>query len=543
MLNATTGGGAASAHMRPPKENFPAPSAGSLRALRVRTSSPRKRRVNAPVYQAVYEKNRNTKSWRAMAESASTVLRDWARRKSARISLSSARCATSSHQYCSSCPDRRSKQLATMAGEDKPCGGFRLLDLPQELVAHAVQYADVRSLVDIMCTCRSLWSLAPYYRLDVIVGSSGSDALARCMYRGARDGNINAMRVLLADRRVSCMAGGPALSPLPIASWNGHAEAVKMLLQHAQSTEDLNTAVMRASLCGHSEILSLLLADGRCDPAASENAPIRFATMGGHAEAAKLLLRISACDPSTQDSDALRFVCTKGHADMARLLLADGRCDPTAENSAALRLAAEYGHADIVAMLLRDGRSDAGAAQNEAVRLACLGGHTAVVSHLLRDARCDPTAHDNAAVVIAAARGHCDVVKLLVNDGRVDPRARDDGPMRYAALSGHESVVALLLAETHSDPSARENGALRAACKNGHESVVRALLADPRCDVCCRDFEAVRLACASGHWDVLKLLLLHLRAIGARAGDITAPFQLTSCAHAPDLSIATTFKL
>ena len=46
-----------------------------------------------------------------------------------------------------------------------------------------------------------------------------------------------------------------------------------------------------------------------------------------------------------------------GHTDVVRLLLADGRADPTVNNNHPIRLSSENGHADIVELLLADGRA------------------------------------------------------------------------------------------------------------------------------------------------------------------------------------------
>jgi len=47
-----------------------------------------------------------------------------------------------------------------------------------------------------------------------------------------------------------------------------------------------------------------------------------------------------------------------GHADVVRLLLADARVDPAAYDNTAIRWSSSMGHAEVVKLLLADGRAD-----------------------------------------------------------------------------------------------------------------------------------------------------------------------------------------
>ena len=76
-----------------------------------------------------------------------------------------------------------------------------------------------------------------------------------------------------------------------------------------------------------------------------------------------------------------------GHIDVVRLLLADGRVNPAASDNYAIRLASENGRTDVVRLLLADGRVDPAAKDNYAIREASCYGHVDVVRLLLADVR------------------------------------------------------------------------------------------------------------------------------------------------------------
>lgn len=65
---------------------------------------------------------------------------------------------------------------------------------------------------------------------------------------------------------------------------------VEVLLNFVDPSFDSNWAICMASAYGHTEIVRLLLQDGRVEPTAIANYPIRWAATYGYLEIVKLLL-------------------------------------------------------------------------------------------------------------------------------------------------------------------------------------------------------------------------------------------------------------
>jgi hypothetical protein len=121
-----------------------------------------------------------------------------------------------------------------------------------------------------------------------------------------------------------------------------------------------------------------------------------------------------------------------GRTDIVRILLENGREDPRVSNNSAIIRASENGHADVVRLLLQDGRADPSDYNNSAIIRASQNGHADVVSLLLEDGRSDPSYYNNSAIIRASRKGRADVVELLLEDERVDPRSSNYEAIRFA---------------------------------------------------------------------------------------------------------------
>lgn len=194
------------------------------------------------------------------------------------------------------------------------------------------------------------------------------------------------------------------------------------------------------------------------------------ACVHGDVEAVKNFLASGEGHPEYEFYKALDEASYHGHIEIVRLLLADPRMDP-AEKHSALYSAAIMGHIKIMRMLLKwTGHADARviefAAKTKNIEMlkllleyvneykiyrmqthsnmftnACADGSIEVVK-LLLDAGFDPSRNSDCAIQFASYRGHTEVVKLLLNDGRVNlsPYIVVD-----AVQSGCAEVVKLLL--------------------------------------------------------------------------------------------------
>jgi ankyrin repeat protein len=170
----------------------------------------------------------------------------------------------------------------------------------------------------------------------------------------------------------------------------------------------------------------------------------------------------------------LSWASANGHLEVLRLLLADQRVNPAAGENEAIR--SLNGHLEIARLLLLDQRVNPAAVDNEAVRNASAKGHLEVVCQLVSDQRVNPAAKDNAAIKSASRNGHLEVVRLLLSDQRVNPAADDNQAIRLTSEYGRLEVVRLLLTDQRVDPSANRNYAIKWAARNNHTQVVQLLL-------------------------------------------------------------------
>ena len=217
----------------------------------------------------------------------------------------------------------------------------------------------------------------------------------------------------------------------------------------------------------------------------NDNYAMGLASENGHTEVIKLLLQDGRIDPSGNDNYYIRMASQNGHTDIVKLLLQDKRVDPSDYNNSAIRGASINGHTDIVKLLLQDKRVDPSLIGNYAIRGASINGHTDVVKLLLQDERVDPSDNNNYAIIRASQKGYIEIVKLLLQDGRVDPSDNSNSSIKRALIrmssnNGYVDIVKLLLQDERVDPSDNNNYTIRWASENGHTNIVKLLLQDER---------------------------------------------------------------
>ena len=106
-------------------------------------------------------------------------------------------------------------------------------------------------------------------------------------------------------------------------------------------------AIGEAAYYGNLEVVKLLLADKRVNPAAA----IKVASRKGNVEIIKLLLEDGRANPSSGNNYAIRKASENGHVEVVKLLLADKRVNPTAYSNYAIRVASQNGYVKIVKLL------------------------------------------------------------------------------------------------------------------------------------------------------------------------------------------------
>lgn len=116
--------------------------------------------------------------------------------------------------------------------------------------------------------------------------------------------------------------------------------------------------IIRAIESNSLETLNNLLQDGRLNPAASNNAPIRLACSIGNPAIVRMLLADRRVDPAAAESDALVGAARMGNCEVLQMLLHDGRADPSVRNNWALRYTVRRRLYSCVLALLQDYRVD-----------------------------------------------------------------------------------------------------------------------------------------------------------------------------------------
>lgn len=243
-----------------------------------------------------------------------------------------------------------------------------------------------------------------------------------------------------------------------------------------------------------------LRADSRVEPRTGNDTALEHASWNGHLEIVRFLLDCGATvEPRPETSSALRLASGQGHLEVVECLLKAGA---RLHNDGSLHLAASGGHCQVVNRLLESGldvdlyaRSGQREPEQTALQGAALGGHLDVIQALLQ-AGADPNAprkfYGRSALLAAIQSGSLDVVKELIKAGAkiYDSKSYSarEAPMVMAAECGFMEVVDLFLKlrpeRKDEDPEldariAEEcRIAARRATERGHTSALDRLLQD-----------------------------------------------------------------
>jgi len=305
---------------------------------------------------------------------------------------------------------------------------------------------------------------------DGLAPPRSSEGLDRALIAAARDGQVEAVRLLLAEGADPGSLQGNETALLA-ASRGGHAEVVDLLLErdapaamrHAAACHGLD-ALMIAAYGGHTRVVRSLSARGGFDEESRARA-LELAAVEGHAETVSLLL---AAGVSSRE-EALLGASRRGRIDAVRLLLnahpaIDGRVIETA-----LEEAAFCGRSDVVGLLLeyapesaplesilRSAVVGAGMFRRGLLRGFAAGGepHGAVVRSLLRARLFSRRAEGPAGagfltplLSIAVEAGNQHVVSALLDYGADPNLVPEDGvpPLMVAVQARDAALVKLLL--------------------------------------------------------------------------------------------------
>jgi hypothetical protein len=133
------------------------------------------------------------------------------------------------------------------------------------------------------------------------------------------------------------MAASDDLRQLRACADRGDAEGTATVLSRLghspEVTDSLNAALVVAAhseSVGHTEVVRVLLADGRADPAWQRGRALLYAVFQGPLDTVRLLLADARVDPRMDGSIPLCAAAKCLRYDVVQRLLDDGRADPAA---------------------------------------------------------------------------------------------------------------------------------------------------------------------------------------------------------------------
>lgn len=291
---------------------------------------------------------------------------------------------------------------------------------------------------------------------------TGMAPLDERLLAAAEKGDVNEAAALLKQGAQVNAIDGTGMTPLHLATGEGHEAVVRLLLERGASVNVAAdggwTPLHRAAQENREAVARLLLEKGAAVNAATNDGrtPIHLAAAGGHEAVARLLLAKDA-SVTVADNDngktPLHEAAGKGHEPVVRLLLANGAAVSVGDKGGMTPLheAAGGGHEAVARLLL-----DKSAAVNATTKFGWTSLHQAADDN--REAVVRLLLEKGAAVTVAtkfgwtplhlaARRGHEAVVRLLLDKGAPVNAAATDGttPLNQAADKGQEAVVRLLL--------------------------------------------------------------------------------------------------
>jgi len=283
--------------------------------------------------------------------------------------------------------------------------------------------------------------LVTYHSQDV--NARGLHKLSTPLHWASYMGHVEAVRYLLEHGANVTALDWDRSMPLHWAARKGHVKAIRILLQHKADAEAQNknksTPLHQASSWGHTDAVRVFLEHGVDATAQDKNgwAPLHCAAFEGHAEITRVLLE-HGVDTTVRDKDGrtpLHHASSEGNLEVTCVFLEHG-ADTTAQDNngrTPLHRASFRGHVEIVRLLSEQGADVTVQDKNGWTPLhhASLGGRLEVARVLLEHGA-DPTVSDKYGQTpsnSAIRKGHFKILRIIsMHRSDVGARARDGVP-------------------------------------------------------------------------------------------------------------------
>ncbi|PRP77640.1 ankyrin repeat domain-containing protein 44 [Planoprotostelium fungivorum] len=339
---------------------------------------------------------------------------------------------------------------------------------------------------------------------------------AKVMVVSASSNKIESLKLCLAHRHTPITIQ----SALELATTNGHADAVNVIIQHgADPSADDNFCIKYAAAYGHIDVVRILLEDPRVDPSAENGLPLERAMVSQDTRLVMLFLKYIQPDWSEQQANRIMWcAAASGHTDMIRYLLDNTKVNPAASDNQALKFCVANGHVEATKLLLSDPRVDPSDG-NFVPKYVASSGSPELLELIIRDERVDPTQDESAVLTVAIVKEQTENVRVLLKDGRVDPSFHQNWAIRAvcSSVTAPLELVDLLLKDPRVDPSAVGNEALLQASLAGNESIVNRLLQDERVRRGGKLGDAILSAAIGGHQKVIESLMPYAETVAISA--------------------------
>lgn len=303
----------------------------------------------------------------------------------------------------------------------------------------------------------------------------------------------------------------------------------------------INKAIFEACKYGHEDVVRVLLASGRVNPGARDNALFRCAVKRGHTEIVRMLIADDRVDPQAKDNEALTKATFSDNTEIVEIIIARiatpgftyAQCMVPVRPSC---VAASARSITIMKLFLKSWPHGYERAFNAAVKSNNIDmvkllyphidptsrnhvvGHAACLAQLdilqlfLDDPLVDVSVEQNRAIVMVYESdvANKNAAEMLIKCPRFDP-SRDDYHTFVCTIRLHPEIALKMLTYPHIDPSADNNCALTTASVHGLTDIVKLLLSDPRVDPSVNDNYAIEISTISGYTDIVEMLLERLR--------------------------------
>ncbi|XP_030061393.1 serine/threonine-protein phosphatase 6 regulatory ankyrin repeat subunit A [Microcaecilia unicolor] len=381
--------------------------------------------------------------------------------------------------------------------------------------------------------------------LDVLMETSSSDMLSDAdnrapispLHLAAYRGHHQALEILVQSLLDLDVRNTYGRTPLDLAAFKGHVECVDVLINQGASIMVKDYVVKRtpihaAATNGHSECLRLLIGNADVQKAVdiqdgNGQTPLMLSVLNGHTDCVYSLLNKGA-NVDAKDKwgrTALHRGAVTGHEECVEALLQHGAnfLSRDRRGRTSIHLAAACGHIGVLGTLMQTAASVdiiPAVADNHgytSLHWACYNGHDTCVE-LLLEQEVFQKKEGNAFSPL-----HCAVIndnegaaEMLIDTlgtsivNSIDSKGRT--PLHAAAFTDHVECLQLLLSHNAQVNAIDSFGKtpLMMAAENGQTNAVEVLVSSAKADLTLQDNNkntALHLACSKGH-ETSALLIL-----------------------------------